>query len=78
MASSDPVLLETRERRCPSCQSEKIVHAGYVVGGGGMIRSEQRCEGCGIAFWFVRTRMPGIPPPPWDDGGLLGGSSSGS
>ena len=57
MTSPEPVLPETRERRCPSCQSEKIVHAGYVVGGGGTIRSEQRCEGCGIAFWFVRTRM---------------------
>lgn len=56
--------LETLERRCPACQSEKIVHAGYVVGGGGLIRSEQRCEACGTEFWLVRTRDPGIPPPP--------------
>ena len=35
MASPDPVLPETGERQCPACQSEKIVHAGHVVGGGG-------------------------------------------
>jgi predicted Zn-ribbon and HTH transcriptional regulator len=77
MASPDPVLPETGERQCPACQSEKIVHAGYVVGGGGLIRSEQRCEACGTAFWFARKRVPGMPPPPWDEGGLSGGSSSG-
>jgi hypothetical protein len=69
MTSPEPVLPETRERVCPSCQSERIVHAGQVIAGGGTIRSEQRCEACGAAFWFVRTRMPGKPPPPWDDGG---------
>jgi transposase-like protein len=65
MASPDPVLPETGERQCPACQSEKIVHAGHVVGGGGMIKSQHRCEGCGIDFWFVRKRVPGVLPPPW-------------
>jgi hypothetical protein len=56
-------LPETRERRCPACQSERVVHAGRVIGGGGLIKSEYRCEACGTAFWFVRTRVPGAPPP---------------
>jgi DNA-directed RNA polymerase subunit RPC12/RpoP len=49
---------ETRERRCPACQSQHIVHAGHVIGGGGLIKSEYRCEACGAAFWFVRERVP--------------------
>ena len=56
MASADPILPENRERRCPSCQGESIVHAGYVIGGGGMLKSELRCEACGTGFWFVRER----------------------
>ena len=63
LRSPEPVTPETHERRCPSCQSEKIVHAGQVVGGEGLIKSEHRCEGCGTEFWFVRTRVPRLPPP---------------
>jgi len=58
MASPEPVLPETRERRCPSCQSQRIVHAGHVIGAGGMIKAEQRCEACGTTFLFVRQRIP--------------------
>ena len=57
MASPEPVLPETRERRCPSCQSQRIVHAGPVIGAEGMIKAEQQCEACGIAFLFVRKRV---------------------
>ena len=54
----EPELPETRERRCPSCQSELIVYAGRILGaGGGMIKVERRCEACGTAFWFVRERI---------------------
>ena|SRR6266545_6144150 len=49
---------ETPERRCPVCESQQIVHAGHVIGGGGMLKSEQRCEVCRAAFWFVRKRTP--------------------
>jgi hypothetical protein len=26
-----------------------------------MIRSQHRCEACGTAFWFVRTRVRATP-----------------
>ena len=52
-----PALPATRERRCPSCQSEQIVYAGRVIGAGGLIKVEHRCEECGIAFVFVRERI---------------------
>ena len=47
-------LPETRERRCPACQSEEIAPVGHVVAGDGLIRVQHRCETCGAAFWFVR------------------------
>ncbi len=50
----EPALPETWERRCPACQSERIVHAGRVTAGEGMIRVVHQCEACGTAFWFVR------------------------
>jgi uncharacterized protein (DUF983 family) len=53
-----PALPETRERRCPSCQSEQIVYAGRIMGVGGMVKVERRCEACGTAFLFVRERSP--------------------
>ena len=53
----EPALPETRERRCPSCQSERIVYAGRIIGAGGMVKVERRCEECGTAFWFVRERL---------------------
>jgi hypothetical protein len=48
----------TQERRCPGCQSEHIQRAGHFIAGNGMIKSEQRCEACGTAFWFARERIP--------------------
>ena len=59
MVSLERALPETFERRCPSCQGQSIVHAGHVVAGAGMIRSEHRCEECSTAFWFVRKRIDG-------------------
>ena len=53
----ESALPETRERRCPSCQSEEIVYAGRIIGAGGMVNEERRCEACGVAFWFVRERI---------------------
>jgi transcriptional regulator NrdR family protein len=53
----ESALPETRERRCPSCQSERIVYAGRIIGAGGMVKVERRCEECGTAFWFVRERL---------------------
>jgi hypothetical protein len=53
----EPGQPESRERHCPSCQSERIVHAGRVITTGGMIRAEHRCEACGTAFVFVRKRV---------------------
>jgi hypothetical protein len=53
----EPALPETRERRCPSCQSEQIVYAGRIIGAGGMVKVERRCEACGTAFLFVRERL---------------------
>jgi len=44
---------ETRERRCPACQSERIALAGHIKAAGGLIKSEQRCEACGTASVFV-------------------------
>lgn len=58
VASAEPMLPETRERQCPSCQGARIVHAGHVIAAKGMLKCEQRCEVCGTAFWFVRERLP--------------------
>jgi hypothetical protein len=58
MAFSEPVLPETRERQCPRCGSQQIVHAGQVIAFSGMIKAAQQCEVCGTAFWFLRMRMP--------------------
>jgi hypothetical protein len=70
MAPPEPALPETRERRCPGCHSERIVHEGHVIGGGGLIKSEYRCELCRTAFWFVRKRVPGAPATPlWGEDG---------
>ena len=69
MPPPESALPESDERRCPACQNPEVVHEGHVIGGGGMIKSEFRCELCRTAFWFVRNRALGVPPPPWDDGG---------
>jgi hypothetical protein len=54
---SSPELPETHERQCPSCHGLRIVHAGHVIAAKGMLKSEQRCEVCGTAFWFMRKRI---------------------
>jgi hypothetical protein len=35
MPPPEPELPETRERRCPGCQSEEIAPVGHVVAGDG-------------------------------------------
>jgi predicted Zn-ribbon and HTH transcriptional regulator len=57
MPSPESKLPETRERRCPACQSEDIAPVGHVVAGDGLIRVQHRCEACGIAFRFVRKPL---------------------
>ena len=59
--SPEPELPLSQERRCPTCQSEKINDAGHAIAGNGMIKSAHRCEPCGTAFWFVRKRFPEFP-----------------
>jgi predicted Zn-ribbon and HTH transcriptional regulator len=54
MSPPEAELPDTRERRCPACQSEEIEPVGYVVAGDGLIRVQHRCETCGTGFWFVR------------------------
>jgi hypothetical protein len=53
----EPELPETRERRCPACQSEAIAPVGRVSAAGGMIHVEHRCEACAIGFVFVRKAL---------------------
>jgi uncharacterized protein (DUF983 family) len=57
MPPPEPALPETRERRCPSCASERIEPVSHVTASEGMIKVEQRCEACGTAFWFVRNAI---------------------
>ncbi len=55
MPSPEPALPETRERRCPSCRSQRIVPMGRVFANrDGVIKEKHWCEACGTAFWFVR------------------------
>jgi uncharacterized protein with PIN domain len=52
-------LPETRERRCPVCQSEAITPANHLLAVDDRLikvtTEEFRCTGCGAAFWIVRT-----------------------
>jgi uncharacterized protein (DUF983 family) len=50
-------LPETRERRCPACQSEQITPVGHVEAAHGLIKVKHRCEACGTAFLFVRKPL---------------------
>ena len=55
MPSPEAELPETRERRCPTCQGERITHLGGVVTDEGRIKVKHRCETCGALFWLVRA-----------------------
>ena len=57
MPSPEPKLPETRERRCPACQSEAIAPVGHIIAGDGLIKVEHRCEACGVRFLFVRKPL---------------------
>ena len=46
-------LPDTRERRCPSCASERIAPVSHVTASFGLIKVEHRCEACATAFWLV-------------------------
>ena len=61
MPSPEAELPETRERRCPACQSETIAPTGHVSASGRMIHVQHRCEACGIAFVFVGSCVPQHP-----------------
>jgi hypothetical protein len=52
-----PALLETRERRCPACQSEDIAPVGHVLAADQLIKVKHRCDTCGAAFFFVRKPL---------------------
>jgi hypothetical protein len=53
----EPELPETRERRCPSCASQRITPVSHVTAICGLIKVEHRCEACATAFWVVRSAM---------------------
>ena len=53
----EPELPETRERRCPSCASQRITPVSHVTAICGLIKVEHRCEACATAFWVVRNAI---------------------
>ena len=57
MPPPEPKLPEVHERRCPSCQGERIAHVGYVLAIEGMIKVQHRCETCTTVFWLVRKAI---------------------
>jgi len=61
-SDSAPLLLESRQRRCPHCGSEALRLGGDVRAVGGLVKSELACETCGRMFVFVR-RVIGVDSP---------------
>jgi transcriptional regulator NrdR family protein len=57
MPQPEAALPETRDRRCPTCQSEQTVQEGRVEAAGKIIKPERRCEACGARFVFVRNTI---------------------
>jgi hypothetical protein len=57
MGAPEPELPETRERRCPSCASQRITPVSHVTAICGVIKVEHRCEACATAFWVVRNAI---------------------
>jgi hypothetical protein len=57
MGAPEPELPDTRERRCPSCASERIAPVSHVTAICGLIKVEHRCEACATAFWLVRDAI---------------------
>ena len=54
----DPMLPETDERRCPSCQRRELSPMGYLILSGETVTEEfLRCEPCGTLFLFVRKAV---------------------
>ena len=54
----DPMLPETGERRCPSCQRRDLSPMGYLILSGETVTEEfLRCEPCGTTFLFVRKAV---------------------
>jgi hypothetical protein len=54
MPQPEAALPETRERRCPSCRSQRIAPMGRVLATETTIKSKHWCAACGTAFWLVR------------------------
>jgi hypothetical protein len=57
MPLPEPVLPETRSRRCPTCASERVTPASHVTAFSGVIKVEHRCEECQTAFLVVRAAI---------------------
>ena len=55
MPAPERPLLETHERRCPTCGSQRLVPMGRVVAMAELLKEKRWCEACGTACWFVRT-----------------------
>jgi DNA-directed RNA polymerase subunit RPC12/RpoP len=52
-ASDDGI--ETRNRACPHCRSDRIQWKGRVMAEKGMVRISYRCESCEKPFLYVRA-----------------------
>lgn len=58
-------LPETRERRCPCCQSDLVKHSGRIHADNGLVKSEYHCNRCERPFLLVRRQIGlGDPRPP--------------
>jgi hypothetical protein len=47
-------LPETQERRCPACQSYRIMSIGRVLATEAGAKQKRWCEACGVVFVLVR------------------------
>jgi hypothetical protein len=57
VSPTEDALPETRERRCPACQSEQIAPVGRVIAADGLILAEHRCEVCGRTFLILERSL---------------------
>jgi uncharacterized protein with PIN domain len=53
MRSPERPLLESDQRRCPACRSQRVVRMGRTLAIAGLVKAKHWCEACGTAFWFV-------------------------
>ena len=55
--------IETRVRRCPHCQSERIAPLGKVSAAQGLLKISHQCEESQKPFVYVRRPVDFAPPP---------------